>query len=65
MLVEELGGGLAIDEPSATPRRILNGIRRILSDERLRDAMGAQMKVLHTKDAVARLTDAIVELAHE
>lgn len=64
-LVEELGGGLAIDESSATPRRILNGLRRILLDERLREAMGAQMKALHAKDAVARLTDAIVELAHE
>ena len=63
-LVEELGGGLAVDESNATPRRILNGIRRILSDERLRVVMGAQMKALHAKDAAARLTDAIVELAH-
>ena len=63
-LVEAVGGGLMIEEDEASPERLLGAVRRILSDQRLRIIMGAQLRALSCPDAAARLTRAIVELAH-
>ncbi len=62
-LVEAISGGLMIEETAATPERVIGAARRILSDRRLRDMMGTQMRALNCADAAERLTQAIVELA--
>lgn len=62
-LVEALGGALMIEEADATPDRVLGAARRILTDRRLREMMGAQMRVVHCEHAAERLTQTIVELA--
>ena len=61
-LVENVGGGLLIEERHATAARLLSAIRRLLADERLRLMMGTQMRAAAIPDAVDRLTRAIVEL---
>lgn len=61
-LVEELGGGLIIEQSQASPERVLEVARRLLADQRLRTAMGSQVRLLQTQDAAEKLTDAIVEL---
>lgn len=61
-LVEELGGGLIIEQSQASPERVLEVARRLLADQRLRTAMGSQVRLLQTPDAAEKLTDAIVEL---
>ncbi|MBI3011797.1 MAG: undecaprenyldiphospho-muramoylpentapeptide beta-N-acetylglucosaminyltransferase [Candidatus Omnitrophica bacterium] len=61
-LVEELGGGLMIEQSQASPERVLEVARRLLADQRLRTAMGSQVRLLQTPDAVEKLTGAIVEL---
>ena len=62
-LVEAIGGGLMIEEADATPTHVIGAVRRILTDHRLREMMGRQMRALHCTDAAERLTRAIVELA--
>jgi UDP-N-acetylglucosamine--N-acetylmuramyl-(pentapeptide) pyrophosphoryl-undecaprenol N-acetylglucosamine transferase len=61
-LVEELGGGLMIEQSQASPERVLEVARHLLADQRLRTAMGSQVRLLQTPDAAEKLTDAIVEL---
>ena len=63
-LVETIGGGLMIEESAATPERLLGAVRQMLSDERLRAMMGAQVHALCRVDAAQRLAHAILELAH-
>ena len=58
-----IGGGLIIEEAGATPERVIGAVRRILTDHRLREMMGRQMRALNCADAAERLTRAIVELA--
>ena len=58
--VETLGGGIVIEESEATPEGVLSAVRRLLTDERLRHMMGAQMRRLHAADAAERLADAIL-----
>jgi UDP-N-acetylglucosamine--N-acetylmuramyl-(pentapeptide) pyrophosphoryl-undecaprenol N-acetylglucosamine transferase len=64
-LVEAMGGGLMMEESEASPERVLAAIRRMLADARLRSMMGTQMRGLDCSDAAERLTDAIVEVAHQ
>ncbi|MBI3020436.1 MAG: undecaprenyldiphospho-muramoylpentapeptide beta-N-acetylglucosaminyltransferase [Candidatus Omnitrophica bacterium] len=61
-LVEELGGGLMIEQSQASPERVLEVVRRLLADQRLRAAMGSQVRLLQMPDAADKLTGAIVEL---
>jgi len=64
-LVEEIGGGLMLEEREAAPERVLGFIRHLLTDPRLRRVMGMQMRALSAADAADRLADLIVELARE
>ena len=63
-LVEAIGGGFMIEEAEATPERLLDAARRILSSPEVRTAMGSRMAQLHCHDAAERLTETIVEVAH-
>ena len=62
-MVDAAGGGVLVEEAGATAERLLGGIRRILTDERLRRMMGEQIRALSCADAAARLGEAIVALA--
>ena len=61
--VERIGGGVAIEEPEATPRWVLNALRWLSADAALRERMGAQVRQLDQPDAAERLRAAIVEVA--
>lgn len=62
-MAESIGGGLMLEESQATPPRLLEMVRRLLADERLRLMMGNQMRRLDCLDATGRLRDTILELA--
>ena len=62
-LVQAVGGGMMIEESDVSPERILNAIRRILTDERLRTMMGAQIRNLYCPGAAGRLAETILEVA--
>ena len=64
-LVQRVGGGFMIEEPDATPERVLGTIRRLLTDASLRSTMGAHIQRLHCSDAAQRLTEAIIEVVRE
>lgn len=61
-LVEAIGGGVVLEEPEATPERLLSVMRSILADGRLRSMMGAQVQGLQCADATERLTEAILDV---
>ena len=61
-VVEAAGGALVLEEEDTGAQQLLDAIRRILSDERLRNLMGMQMRSLHAADAVNRLMDTIVDV---
>ena len=58
-LVENISGGVVLEEATVTPERLLGVIRRILGDARLRAKMADQMQRLAVPDAAVRLRDAI------
>lgn len=61
-LVEAVGAGVVLEESAASAERLLGSIRQLMTDERLRDMMGSQMRALHRGGAANRLAEAIVEL---
>lgn len=61
-LVEEVGGGIVLEESSATPEELLATVRRIMGDASARETMGRQVRRLAAPDATARLAQMIVEL---
>jgi UDP-N-acetylglucosamine--N-acetylmuramyl-(pentapeptide) pyrophosphoryl-undecaprenol N-acetylglucosamine transferase len=62
-VVEAAGGAVLLEEAEATPDRVLEVVRRLFADPRLRAAMGSQMHALYRPDAAQRLSEAIVEVA--
>jgi len=62
-LVEAVGGGVVLEEPEATPVKLLEAVRRLLCDHERRAAMGRQIQTLHQPQAAARLSQAILALA--
>lgn len=64
-LVEDIGGGVMLEEQTASPERLLATIRHLLADQRLRVAMGAQMRTLDIPDAATRLSNVIMALAQD
>ena len=63
-VVETCGGGVVIDESSASPEHVLAELRRLLPDAARRTAMGQRMHSLNHSDAAQRLTQEIVTLAN-
>jgi UDP-N-acetylglucosamine--N-acetylmuramyl-(pentapeptide) pyrophosphoryl-undecaprenol N-acetylglucosamine transferase len=64
-LVESVGGGVWLDEATATPQRLAGLARQLLGDARLRVMMGQQMHTLAAPQATERLAGAIRRLAHQ
>ena len=62
-VVQDLGGGLMLEESDMTPARVVDAIRRILTDTRLRAMMGRQMRMLDISDAAERLSKTILQLS--
>jgi UDP-N-acetylglucosamine--N-acetylmuramyl-(pentapeptide) pyrophosphoryl-undecaprenol N-acetylglucosamine transferase len=62
-IVEAVGGGMVIGEHGATPRQLLDAVRHLLHDARLRQMMGSQLRSLHVADATERLHREVVALA--
>jgi UDP-N-acetylglucosamine--N-acetylmuramyl-(pentapeptide) pyrophosphoryl-undecaprenol N-acetylglucosamine transferase len=61
--VEAIGAGVLLEEARATPQRLRDAVRRLLSDARLRHLMGTQMQTLARPDATQQLASAVVTLA--
>lgn len=61
-LVESVGGGVLVEEATATPQQLFSLLHQILSDERLRLKMADQMRTLATPDATTRLAHSILNL---
>jgi UDP-N-acetylglucosamine--N-acetylmuramyl-(pentapeptide) pyrophosphoryl-undecaprenol N-acetylglucosamine transferase len=62
-LIESVGGGVWLEEATATPRRVRGLLRWLLSDECLRRTMGERMRTLAKPHAAQQLAAAIVKLA--
>ena len=62
-MVENVGGGLVIEEAEATAARLLGALRCMMIDQRLRMMMGRQMRTLEVVDAAERVTQIIRELS--
>ncbi|MBI4341428.1 MAG: undecaprenyldiphospho-muramoylpentapeptide beta-N-acetylglucosaminyltransferase [Candidatus Omnitrophica bacterium] len=62
-VVEACGGGLVIEEAAAAPQRVLDEVRRLLSDAARRAAMSRCIRTLSRPDAAQRLTQEIMQLA--
>ena len=63
-MVEQMGGGVVLEESSASAARLLREIRRLLADDGARATMGERMRLLCTPDAATRLARAILDLPH-
>jgi UDP-N-acetylglucosamine--N-acetylmuramyl-(pentapeptide) pyrophosphoryl-undecaprenol N-acetylglucosamine transferase len=62
-LVASVGGGVVVEEPAATPERLLAEIRQILGDETHRTSMRFEMRRLHRADAAERLAALALDVA--
>jgi UDP-N-acetylglucosamine--N-acetylmuramyl-(pentapeptide) pyrophosphoryl-undecaprenol N-acetylglucosamine transferase len=56
------GGAVVLEEAEATPERMLTSVRRVLADERSREAMGERMRALSVPGAAEVLADAVAKL---
>ncbi len=63
-VAEAVGGAVVLEEREVTAPRLLEHVRRLLGDPRVRAVMGSQMRRLDMPDATERLARAIVETAH-
>jgi UDP-N-acetylglucosamine--N-acetylmuramyl-(pentapeptide) pyrophosphoryl-undecaprenol N-acetylglucosamine transferase len=62
-LIESIGGGVWLEEATATPDALLGLVRGLLSDERLRRKQGEQIRLLARPDATNALATTILDLA--
>ncbi len=62
-VVESAGAGIVIEESMATPQEVLAQLRRVLSDNRLRQFMSEHMRTLNHPNAAERLAEEIFQLA--
>lgn len=63
-LVQTVGGGIVLEEAEATPKRLLDIVRRVLSDWGLHERLASRIRALAVPDATTRLAQAITDLAH-
>lgn len=63
-LLEQAGGAVVVLEKDCTAQRIYDEIRRLLSDDALRDRMTAGLHSLVKQDSTQRICDMVEELAN-
>ena len=61
-LVEDAGGGVLLSQESLTPDRLLDTVRRLLSDDAALKAMGESARSLAVPDAAERIARLIFEV---
>lgn len=62
-LVESIGAGVWFEESVLTPARLLDAVRHILADERVRRMMVDAIRTLAVPDAAQRLASTVLALA--